>query len=136
LWHDWCSIYSMKDKRVEMFGTIVFMIASLLSLQSLATVGCVANGTLYPNKVGTYNGANAYSSSGGITIDPAACPRATILGSTGGTCAVLTSIWSPEIGYERNYTLVTSCPIDDYVPLLIVIGAGIGVYTLRRRIVY
>lgn len=116
-----------------MLRLIVFIVVSLLALPCFATDGCVANGMLYPSKIGTYNGYDAYSTSGAVTTNPLSCPRATITGAVGATCVVLTSIWSPVIGTERHYSLIVACPIDDDAPLMLAIAGGFGAYVLRRK---
>lgn len=118
-----------------MLRLVIFILVLLGSLQQCfaTTEGCVIGNTLYPNKLGTYNGYDAYATSGKITTDLTDCPRATILSSGGGICVVLMSFWFPSIGTERYYTMMEACPIDDYVPLMLTVIATFGLYVLKCK---
>ena len=115
--------------------------------ECIADLGCFFNGdnVIYTNDtgidedyyvlifyIGTYRVYNTPLS----TIPPS-CPRAILGAQTSTRCLV-----NGNRGRVYNYTYITrttssiSCPLDDYIWLLILPVSGLGFYTMRKRIFF
>ncbi|WP_316782866.1 hypothetical protein [Pedobacter frigiditerrae] len=111
----------------------LFFSVNLIAQTEGCLVGSPTTGTLY---YGTYSGTNnrRYTNPDAMII---ACPsedgsinHATNLSNTGDRCRIGTGGGFP---YEVYSFTTVPCPLDDYIPLLILSISGLGLFYLRGK---
>lgn len=119
------------------FFGFIFLLFVLTSENSFGQSGrgCLMGTTLYPD----FDGGPIfpyYKNSNPKPTQEPACPRVDLLKKTGRNCRI--GFFSFDYGEEYTYTTLTApfgCPIDDYVPLVLISAGGLGFLYLRGRII-
>lgn len=123
------------------FFTILFSLSTIIAGASLA---CNTGNYLYPNATGGYNssGDPLYYNTNPITIrwwdqDPNCGIRDNkIKYRTNGddNCQIVGGSWGVIYVYNASDNNCIPLPIDDYIPLLVLLVALTGAYFLRKRL--
>lgn len=120
-----------------------------------STPGCLVGSTFYTTYLGLmdhYSTTNVptYALDGStneISYNGDVCDKITAPGGNikrdGPQCWTVltanyrrtTTTYPPGTGTEQNFTpyIDMTCPIDDYVPLLLIISIALGLYYVRKR---
>lgn len=115
---------------------LLFFFLSISVNHTFASTGCLYLGDIYTYQQGTTSGIDPPA-----PYPPGSYPRyrsalfipessAFCVNSSSSPCRVGGNIqqWGVLVGYS-----ITDCPIDDYIPLMLVISGSVGVLFLRER---
>lgn len=130
-------------KSITFFFTILF---SLFTIVAEANLACNTGNYLYPNATGGYNssGDPLYYNTNPITIrwwdqDPNCGIRDNkIKYRTNGddNCQIVGGAWGVIYVYNPADNNCIPLPIDDYIPLILILTACTGVYFVRRKFIF
>lgn len=126
---------------IKIVGVSVIFI--LLPLYGFSEVACNLGSALYPNDAHYVNGwpSPVYYNTNPIPLrtwdgDPKCGIRDNRITPAGGGCAVENGSGSFFGGALVNYDpRENNCPIDDYIPIFIVISAGFGFFFIKKKLV-
>lgn len=113
------------SKYLFFFLGVVGLVTSRTNVFGQQQTGCLFNSRLYYTPNGTSGGFPNYNTNPNILLTSAFC-----VVNIGGTCRVNKK--SNQQGTLRTFYL-TPCPIDDYVPLLILGVGGFTFLMLRQK---
>jgi len=114
--------------------TLIFTLFFFTAVE--AQTGCIVGGTyIYNVSDGTFSGVPAFKVNDPITSYGVLTSLYCITYGSPNTCYVN----SYTTSYTSSYgTLVTysglPCPIDDYIPLMLIVGGIAGIYQIRRKL--
>lgn len=111
-------------KRYFFFAIIILIFSYTATSAQTQYTGCLYNGKLYYMANGTSGGYPNYKTNPNITLSNAFCVQ-----TISGICRVNKKM--NQQGTLRTFYMV-QCPIDDYVPIFIVIIAAFGFITISN----
>lgn len=119
---------------MKKFLFIIILITGLWSINCYAQKGCLVSPLLYPDYSSTGALFEFYDNTNPKPTTAPSCPRVLLGTPTGRSCkfAFLALASYPEY----NYTTLnppTQCPIDDFIPLLLMASGGFGFYLIRKK---
>lgn len=110
---------------------IVMAIVTLHSSKAFAQqqTGCLLpNGRIHYQENGVHGGKTNYNTNPNVLISTVFC--VTVV-TTNPNCRVNKKSNAANQGTKRKFYLVP-CPIDDYIPLIILAIGGFGFFSIRR----
>lgn len=138
----------------------LLLVIIVFSFKSKAAEGCLVGTTIYDSFVGysTVNivvippsvtlGTKIFHNSSSISTILDTCPGYASITSTGGACTYGPATLGLVVGGFQlavcigcpTGTLVEyeylQCPIDDYLPVLIVFVATLSIYSIRKKVIF
>lgn len=106
------------------FVTVILISTYTACQAQVQYTGCLYNGNIHQTRNGNSGGVPNYNTNPNITSASAFC-----VVNTGSNCRVNKK--ANQTGVEVTYYLL-QCPLDDYVPLIILFAGVFTFYTIRR----
>lgn len=119
---------------------IVFIIIFICSI-TVSTVyaqsgtGCLIGTNLYPDYGGNFFGLWYNDTNSKPTTAPT-CPRVQTTSGPGTACRI--GLFGFTYGFEYTYITLTApigCPIDDYIPHILLLSSTFAVLSIKKKLI-